>query len=253
MVAVAEDEVLYELTEGVALITFNRPHRMNAYTHSMRNTYLTLLKQAGEDDAVRAVVITGAGRAYCAGADFESLRDPDKDKAFADRAKVDVGQDYPIAMAKPVIAAINGSVAGAGLVDALLTDVRFAAAGAKFTFAFSRYGLTAEGGSSWVLPRLVGTARALDLLWSSRQFFSEDALRYGLVQFVLPGDEVVAQAVAYARDLVDNVSSYSLATMKQQIYEDWDVPRAEAFARMFAKTVESVKRAGFAPPRQQQR
>ena len=124
----------------------------------------------------------------------------------------------PLTVPKPLIAAINGACAGLGLVQALMADIRYAAAGAKFTMAFSRRGLIAEHGSSWLLPRLIGTSRALDLLLSSRVFTAEEAHELGLVNRVLPVEEVVPAAIEYARDLAKNASPASMAVIKQQVY-----------------------------------
>jgi enoyl-CoA hydratase/carnithine racemase len=241
-----EHTVLYEVHDGVALITLNRPKKLNAVTNPMRARYLALLARAGGDADVGAIVVTGAGRAYCAGADFGELEVADGERAVAENAKIGQRPDLPISIGKPIIAAINGPVAGVGLADALMTDLRFAAESATFTTVFSRYGLVAEGGMSWLLPRLVGTARALDLLWSSRTITAREALEFGLVQRVYPAEELLPATLAFARELLDHSSPYSLATMKRQVYGDWEVSLDRALERMFELVVESLDASEFA-------
>src|SRR5690242_5615197 len=208
--------VLHEINdEGVAVLTLNRPDRLNAWTREMENLYFDLLEQCGRDGDVRAIVVTGAGRGFCAGADMGDLQDlgngggPSAEEAAAERRP----QRLPLSIPKPVIAAINGPCAGIGLVQALMCDVRFAAEGAKFTTAFARRGLVAEHGISWLLPRLVGPARALDLLLSGRVVLAEEAEQLGLVNRSLPADRVVDEALAYARDLAANCAPSSMAAM----------------------------------------
>jgi enoyl-CoA hydratase/carnithine racemase len=216
--AMAEDVVLHEVRDdGVAILTLNRPDRMNAWTGELETRYFQLLADCEQDDAVRAIVVTGAGRGFCPGADMDLLQGlggGGESLAAAERKPV----TFPLTIRKPLIGAINGACAGVGLVQALMFDVRFAAAGAKFTFAFARRGLIAEYGSSWILPRLVGMSRALDLLMSSRTFTAEEALELGLVNYVVPKEEILDAAVAYASDLATNCSPMSMAVMKQQLY-----------------------------------
>jgi enoyl-CoA hydratase/carnithine racemase len=216
--------------EGVALITLNRPDRLNAWTHEMENLYFDLLEDCARDEAVRAIVVTGAGRGFCAGADMGDLQDlgdgggPSAEQAAAERRP----QRLPLTIPKPIIAAINGPCAGIGLVQALMCDVRFAAAGAKFTTAFARRGLVAEHGISWMLPRLVGPARALDLLLSGRVVLGEEAAELGLVNRALPPDELLGATLAYARELASLCSPASMAAMKQQVYAALETGLAEA-------------------------
>src|SRR6266513_116805 len=164
--------VLYDVSDGIATLTLNRPDRLNAWTGSLARRYYGLLEQAAADDDVRVIVVTGAGRGWCAGADTDTLQG----NAEADDS--DAGLDRPIwfptTVPKPIIAAVNGACAGIGLCAALMCDLRFAAEGAKFTTAFVRRGLIAEHGSSWMLPRLVGPARALDLLLSGRVVLADE-------------------------------------------------------------------------------
>src|SRR4051812_24003766 len=216
-VAMAEDVVLYEVDQGVALLTLNRPERMNAWTGALEVRYFDLLQQAADDPDVGAIVVTGAGRGFCPGADMALLQGIGAGTAEA-ASGPHRPATFPVGIPKPLIAAINGACAGIGLVHALMADVRFAAAGAKFTTAFARRGLIAEHGVSWLLPHLVGTSRALDLLMSARVFTSEEAHELGLVNRVLPREQLLSEALAYGRDVASNCSPASLATIKRQVY-----------------------------------
>lgn len=218
----SDESVLYsEPAPGVALLTLNRPDRMNAWNGTLAAAYFTLLEQCAADPQVKVIIVTGAGRGFCAGADMDTLQGIGSNPGGgAEDAAGGKPQYITTQVPKPVIAAINGACAGIGMVQALMCDVRFAAAGAKFTTAFSRRGLIAEYGSSWVLPRLVGTARALDVLMSGRVFLAEEAADMGMVNKVLPPDELLPYAIAYAADLAANCSPTSMAVMKQQVYAD---------------------------------
>jgi len=207
--------------DGVALLTLNRPDRLNAWTDEMEHLYFDLLEECAGDPQVRVIVVTGAGRGFCAGADMQALQElgddgPSEDALAAPRRP----QSLPHSVPKPVLAAINGACAGIGLVQALMCDVRFAAAGAKLTTAFARRGLVAEHGISWILPRLVGPARALDLLLSGRVVLSDEALELGLVNRVLPPEQLLEATLDYARLLAVNCSPASMASMKRQVYAD---------------------------------
>src|SRR4051812_16217263 len=228
-VAMAEDVVLYEVDQGVALLTLNRPERMNAWTGALEVRYFDLLQQAADDPDVGAIVVTGAGRGFCPGADMALLQGIGAGTAEA-ASGPHRPATFPVGIPKPLIAAINGACAGIGLVHALMADLRFAAAGAKFTTAFSRRGLIAEHGSSWLLPRLVGTSRALDLLMSARVFLSEEALELGLVTRVYPGESLLNETIPYPRDLAPNCSPASLATIKKQVYDHASTDLASALA-----------------------
>jgi enoyl-CoA hydratase/carnithine racemase len=227
--------VLYEVRERVATITLNRPHRLNAWTGRMHAEYRWALAEAERDHDVRAIVVTGAGRGFCAGADAAALDKHveaggyDSGVVEAELARPGFGvrpeYDHPFAfhfgVAKPIIAAVNGPAAGVGLVLACFCDIRFAAAGAKLTTSAARLGFPAEYGLSWVLPRIVGTGRAADLLFSSRVVLAEEAEAMGLVNKVLPTDEVLSYALAYAGRLAAEISPASLAANKRQLYADW--------------------------------
>jgi enoyl-CoA hydratase/carnithine racemase len=214
---VADDVVLYDVRDRVALLTLNRPDRMNAWTGELEARYFDLLQQATDDPEVAAIVVTGAGRGFCPGADMDLLQGIGDAGGLASGAPERRPVTFPLTIPKPVIGAINGACAGVGLVQALMFDVRFAAAGAKFTTAFARRGLIAEYGSSWLLPRLVGASNAADLLLSARVFTSEEAKELGLVNRVYPGETLLDETMAYATDIANNVSPASMAAMKGQL------------------------------------
>lgn len=222
-----EEPVLYEVRPGgVALITLNRPDRMNGWGGGLATAFYARLDDAEADPGVRAIVVTGNGRAFCAGADMGDLTSISAatvdDAAGTDVSKL-VGARHPhfvMTMRKPVIAAVNGACAGMGLTMALACDVRFAAAGAKFTTSFARRGLIAEYGISWILPRIVGTGVALDLLLSGRVFLAEEAADLGLVKAVVAPEVLLGTAIAYAEDIATNCAPSSLAVIKQQVYAD---------------------------------
>jgi enoyl-CoA hydratase/carnithine racemase len=232
----------YAVDGGVALLTLNRPDRLNAWTNRMEYEYRASLETADDDPDVRVIVVTGAGRGFCAGADTEALtgiRETGQypsalargdTEALAARAaprpshgvREDFkhGFSFTFGLSKPLIAAINGAAAGVGFVLACFTDIRFAAAGAKLTTSFGRLGLPAEHGASWLLPRLIGAGRAADLLFSSRVVLAEEALQMGLVNRVLPRDELLPATLEYARAMATEISPWSLRTFKQQLYGD---------------------------------
>ncbi|HEY7890580.1 MAG TPA: enoyl-CoA hydratase [Solirubrobacteraceae bacterium] len=213
--------VLREINDGVALLTLNRPDRLNAWTAEMGQLYFDLLEECAASAEVRVIVVTGAGRGFCAGADMQELKalgEGDLDEVAV--AGDERPQSFPLSIEKPIIAAINGACAGLGLVQALMCDIRFAAGDAKLTTAFARRGLVAEHGISWILPRLLGPARALDLLLSGRVVLGEEALALGLVNRALDHETLLPEALAYARELAVNCSPASMAAMKRQVYAD---------------------------------
>ena len=213
-----ESVVLYRREGAVAVLTLNRPDRMNGWTGELEARYFDLLTDLGADDEVRAIVVTGAGRAFCAGADMDVLEVISEGGIPAAAAAQGRPKTFPLSIPKPVIAAINGACAGIGLVEALMCDVRIAAADAKLTTAFAKVGLIAEHGISWLLPRHVGLGNALDLLMSSRVLTADEALRMGLVQQVCPPGAALETALAYARELAGRVSPTAMATIKAQVY-----------------------------------
>lgn len=246
------NECVYEVVEpGIGLITFNRPERLNAWTGRMGNEYFAAIDAAVADPRVRVIVVTGAGKGYCAGADMGTLQAiPSGDSAKNDSddgASIVDGrmQDEITRIPKPVIAAINGAAAGLGLVQALMCDMRFAADTAKFTVAFSKRGLIGEYGISWVLPRLVGQANALDLMMSSRVVFAQEAFEMGMVNKVVPADQLMDVVMAYAADLALNVSPSSMAVMKRQVYGDYDKDISVASKDALTLMRESFSRPDF--------
>ena len=234
----SEPEVLYGVSQRIATVTLNRPDRLNAFTSVLGQQLRAAMRAASDDPGVRVIVLTGAGRGFCAGADMGNLSQlsagsaasteaqPEAHPASAADAPFDTASspDYQTphsyfpAVPKPVIAAINGACAGLGLVYALYCDQRFAADSAKFSTAFARRGLIAEHGISWTLPRLVGLSASLDLLMSARKFGADEALRLGMVDRVLPALDLMPAVRAYALDLADNVSPRAMAVIKRQVW-----------------------------------
>ena len=229
------EDVLYETKDGVAVISLNRPAALNAYTAAMALGLKRAVADSVADAAVRAIVLTGAGRGFCAGADMTVLQNipaggrvtqvPEVDFNFYSGLGPDVGPHYAgrfgylLQARKPVIAAINGPAAGLGLVLALYADIRFAGSEAKLTTSFAQRGLIAEHGISWLLPRLVGPAHALDLLYSARKLTAAEAERIGLVNRVFPQETFMQEVMAYARALAQTVSPRSTAVMKAQVWK----------------------------------
>jgi enoyl-CoA hydratase/carnithine racemase len=235
-----------DVRDGVALLTLNRPERLNAWTGEMEHAYFDMLEECGSSEEVRVIVVTGAGRGFCAGADMQELQaigNGDLDTAALEHGRRP--QTFPLSIPKPIVAAINGPCAGIGLVQALMCDIRFAAEGAKLTSAFARRGLVAEHGISWILPRLVGPATALDLLLSGRVVLSEEALTMGLVNRVLAPERLIEETLAYAGELALNCSPSSMATIKRQVYADLERALPDAIAEADRLMVESFTATDF--------
>jgi enoyl-CoA hydratase/carnithine racemase len=262
------DVVLKEVhDDGVAVLTLNRPERLNAWTGELEQTYFELLRECAALPDVRVIVVTGAGRGFCAGADMQSLQaigdvahgdgEPQNGAATSGDAGQDAAngaaleqfehtpQTFTLSVPKPVIAAINGPCAGIGLVQALMCDVRFVAENAKLTTAFARRGLVAEHGISWILPRLVGPARALDLLLSGRVVLGREAVELGLCNRATPAETVLEETLAYARELAGQCSPASMATMKRQVYAALSQPLEEALADADRLMLESFSGPDF--------
>jgi len=264
------DGILLETKDRLALITLNRPDKLNAWTPAMGGSLRRAVAACAADEGVRAIVITGAGRGFCAGADMDVLQKiqagsmgratPEAAQPEAPlppaRPGLDVSQyyrsrfGYLFSVPKPVIAAINGPCAGLGFVFALYCDIRFAASEARFTTSFAQRGLIAEHGISWLLPRLVGSARALDLLLSARKFDGLEAERIGLVQRSFAQEALMAETMAYVRALADTVSPRSLAVIKAQIwnspFQDFNQALAIADAEMKGSFASEDFREGVA-------
>ncbi len=246
--------------DGVAVLTLNRPERLNAWTGELEQTYFNLLRECAASADVRVIVVTGAGRGFCAGADMQSLQ-AIGDVTQGDAQNGETGpagngaapeafehtpQTFTLSMPKPVIAAINGPCAGIGLVQALMCDIRFVAEDAKLTTAFARRGLVAEHGISWILPRLVGPARALDLLLSGRVVLGREAVELGLCNRATPTETVLEETLAYARELATQCSPASMAQMKRQVYAAMQEPLADALAEADRLMLASFAKPDFA-------
>jgi enoyl-CoA hydratase/carnithine racemase len=252
---VSTKETLYHVANRVATITLNRPDKLNAWTALMESEVRSHMENAEQDDEVRVIVLTGAGRGFCAGADMSLLsavaergpnyRDLDS-RDLDDRGREQVLRDganrregvapdfqkkysYFPAIGKPVIAAINGPVVGLGLVITLYCDLRLASDASRFSTTFARRGLIAEYGMAWMLPRIVGIANALDLLFSARTIDAAEALRIGLVNRVFPHEIFLEKVQESAQELASTVSPRSLRIIKRQVYEAMSQPLAEAF------------------------
>src|SRR5246127_1578977 len=258
----ANQEILYAVADRVATITLNRPDKLNAWTATMEREVRSAVEEAERDSQVRVIVLTGGGRGFCAGADMsllgavakqgvtDRLRErglPNKGKEQKERVRADFQKKYSyfLATEKPVIAAINGPVVGLGLVIALYCDLRFASDAARFGTAFAQRGLIAEYGMAWVLPRLVGHANALDLLFSARMIDAAEALRMGLVNQIYPQETFLESVQKYATNLAANVSPRSLRVIKRQVYDAMFQTLAESFECSEQEMLESLQSEDF--------
>ncbi|MDX1984876.1 MAG: enoyl-CoA hydratase [Bryobacteraceae bacterium] len=245
------EEIQYEAAGGVATITLNRPDKLNAWTRVMESEVFEAVRTAEADDAVRAIILTGAGRGFCAGADMSLLSSVAESGGSALRHQNVSGMEnqrqhsYLLNVAKPVIAAINGPAVGLGFVIPLYCDFRLASSAAVFNVIFSRRGLIAEYGLAWMLPRIVGLANAIDIVFTSRKFGAEEAHRMGLVHRVLPEEGFLAAAQAFAHELAAGVSPRSLRIMKRQIYEAQAQTLDQAMETAIAEMYESLKCEDF--------
>ena len=249
------EQILSDLKDGVLTLTLNRPDRLNAWTDVMHNELKHAIVTASSDDAVRVIVVTGAGRGFCAGADMDVLQGIQggaRDRLTEiEEAPSDVRDLYPgrfgymYACPKPIIAAINGDCAGIGLIFALFADLRYAAAEAKFTTAFSQRGLIAEHGIAWLLPRLIGEAKALDLLFTARKFTGAEAAELGLVNDALPTGELMGNVQHTAHHLANMVSPRSIAVMKQQVRKTYFQSFGDSLAEADAAMEESFTTFDF--------
>jgi enoyl-CoA hydratase/carnithine racemase len=241
--------VAYEVDGPVAVITLQRPDKLNAFTFAMVGELRANVDRAVADERVVGIVLTGSGRGFSAGLDLEDLarstqgvQAPSTPSAAApDPDELPALFSYLLRVPKPVIGAINGVCAGGGFVLAMMCDVRFAAEqGASFTTTFAKRGLIAEHGTSWLLPRLVGTSRALDLLWSARRIDAPEAHRIGFVDRLVPDSALLSEACAYVRDLAANVSPRSMARMKHHVYRGWSAPIDVALREVDAEMAEAL-------------
>jgi enoyl-CoA hydratase/carnithine racemase len=257
------EQILYEVKDRVATVTLNRPDKLNAWTATMEREVRAAMTSAEEDENVRVILLTGAGRGFCAGADMSllsgiasqggpseadahALRNSDNG-ARKENIRPDFQRKYSYfpSIPKPVIAAINGPAVGLGFILTLYCDMRFASENARFGTAFARRGLIAEYGMAWMLPRLIGTANACDLLFSARLVDAAEALQLGLVNRVLPQEGFLDGVRAYALELATQVSPRSLGVIKRQIYEAMFLTLEEAFDVSEGEMRASLQSADF--------
>ena len=254
-------DILYEVEEPVAVLTMNRPANLNAFTNLMLAEVRHALAEAERDERVVGIVLTGAGRGFCAGMDMNALNtlsasggeraEQDFSHLDASPGNPDMGEnfanmyDHLLGLRKPLIAAVNGAAAGLGMSYALLSDLRFVEKTAKFTTAFSQRGLVAEHGMSWILPRLLGPAKALDILWTARRIGGEEAVAMGLGNRLCETGESVNDAKEYIRQLAATAAPLALMVMKQQVYKHVDMPIGPAMEETVRLVDESLVRSDF--------
>jgi enoyl-CoA hydratase/carnithine racemase len=256
------EETLYEVADRVATITLNRPDKLNAWTATMEREVRSSVEEAERDENVRVILLTGAGRGFCAGADMSLLTavaSQGVDEDLARRIQTGgAGREgtrpdfqrkfsYFLGVAKPVIAAINGPAVGLGFVIPLYCDLRWAAENARFSTTFAQRGLIAEYGIAWMLPRIVGLSDALDLLFSARTITASEALDLRLVNRVFPkeGDGFVATVHEHAVQLASSVSPRSMGVIKRQVYTGIFQTLAESFDLSVVEMVASLRSADF--------
>jgi enoyl-CoA hydratase/carnithine racemase len=235
------EQILYDVSDRIATVTLNRPDKLNAWTMRMAAEVRDAFHRADKDDDVRVIIITGAGKGYCAGADMDMLQGIQRGGADSELSSelgsADAGPgveqedpavpaafrgaySYPLGLHKPVIAAVNGVAAGLGLSYMLYYDMRIASDRARFGTIFARRGLVAEHGTAWLLPRLIGMANACDILYSGRLVGAEEALRMGLVTRVVPHDQLMPAVREIATEMATLCSPRSIRIMKRQLYGD---------------------------------
>lgn len=224
------ETLLYSLEDGIATITLNRPDKLNAFTTQMMAEMIAAFDHTDADDAVRAVIVTGAGRAFCAGADlsaggatfdYDRSADPVRQEARVAGVHRDGGGRVTLRIfdsLKPVIAAVNGPAVGIGVTMQLAMDFRLASTAARFGFVFARRGINPEAASSWFLPRLVGVQTALEWCYTGRVFPAQEAFDRGLVRSLHEPDALLADARALAREIIDNTAPVSIALTRQMIW-----------------------------------
>ena len=252
------EQITYDVNDPVAVITLNRPDKLNAWTGQMANEVRHAMGQAEADERVVGIILTGAGRAFCAGADMGRLRataDGEAQNGEQERS-ADVGDpsinpayrmdySYFASVRKPIIAAIHGPCAGMAVPIACFCDMRFASDKAVFITAFVRRGLIAEWGTSWMLPRLVGMANAMDMLLSSRKVGADEALRMGLVNRVVAEDQLLNEAQSYIEELAANCSPTSMAVMKRELYQHWQTDLGTAWNEAVGLMLQSFDAPDF--------
>jgi len=253
------ETVLYELRDNIALVTLNRPHRHNAWNGTMHMAYRRALLRADADEAARAIIVTGAERAFCVGGDAKALAghvekggyDPGTSAdiampGYGRSANFDAPFAYQMGLSKPIIAALNGPAAGVGLALAAFTDLRFAVPGVKFTTAHGKLNLPAEYGLSWILPRIMGLGRANDLLLTSRVMLSDEAHRLGFVNDLFPADQLLGRSIAFVADMLARVSPNALRQTRWQTYDDLHQSAAAAVVRSEQLIEEMMRERDYA-------
>ena len=254
-------EVIYSVEQGVAVVTLNRPDRLNAMTLTMAGEVRAAMQQASDDDEVRVIVLTGAGRGFCAGADAARLQGRvsgiavEEEEAPQFTGAIEGGLDLPQAFAakyawiatvpKPVIAAVNGPAVGVGMVLPMFADIRFASDTARFGTAFSKRGLVPEYGLGWLLPRLIQPSKAFDLLYTARLVDADEAIDMGLVDKVFPTNELLPAAMDYARGLATAVSPRSNRVVKRMVYQGLDQGFGSAMEQCLADMADAQKSDDF--------
>ena len=252
------DCLRYEVDDPVATITFNRPDQLNALTGPMLTELQHALGQAEKDNDVVGILLTGEGRGFCAGADMNMLQGigegEERERSAlgeVERPGADLGGDfeqgytYLLRMRKPLLAAINGPCAGLGFAIAMLCDMRFASDRAVFTTSFANRGLIAEHGLSWILPRVIGPSRSLDILWSGRKFDAAESEKLGLVNRVVAHDELLGEARGYLEMLAERSAPHSLMVMKQQVYRHLSASLGDSYRDTDELMAKSLERSDF--------
>lgn len=252
------DTVTVEHIDGIAVLRLNRPHRNNAWSGKMHMAYRHHLLAADEDESIRAIVVTGTGRAFCVGGDSKALEghaekgayDPGTTSEMANPGygrspNFDAPFAYQMGLTKPIVAALNGPVAGIGLALAAFADLRFAVPGVKFTTAHGKLNLPAEYGLSWILPRLMGLGRANDILLTSRIFYSDEAYQLGFVNSLFAADSLLEETLNYVRQMITTVSPNSLRQTRWQTYEDQHLSAAESVRRSEVLLNEMMKEPDY--------
>jgi enoyl-CoA hydratase/carnithine racemase len=252
-------EITYDVRDPVAVITMNRPEALNAFTNRMLAEIRHALAAAEQDPAVVGIVLTGAGRGFCAGMDMNALNAmssggsarEDLSALEAEPGDKSLGENfqvsftYVMSIRKPLIAAVNGACAGLGFVFALLADMRFVEKQARFSTAFSQRGLIAEHGASWILPRLIGSGRALDILWSGRRFDGVEAEKLGIAERLVETGESLQAAIDYITEISKVASPTSLRVMKAQVYRHLNMQLGESLTESNAWMADSLRRDDF--------
>ena len=252
------EQILYDVRNQVATVTLNRPDKLNAWTATMEEEVNSAIRQAAADDGVRAIVLTGAGRAFCAGADMSLLSAaadsngnrnvlPAQDAGAMDGARADFRKKYAwlLSVPKPIIAGIHGPAVGLGFIIPLYCDLRMAADNARLCTIFARRGLIAEFGMAWMLPRLIGLAASADLLFTARTIDAAEALRIGLVHRVFPVTGFADAVQAFAEEIATTLSPRSIRVIKQQLYNAPFETLEESYDRAAREMVSSLNSEDF--------